>query len=143
MTTDLLTVEPDDALKKVAEVFENKNIHHIPVVRYKEIIGLVSKTDYDQFTHGFSSGKSIGSELIRNTRLETWKVKDIMTKGLAKIDSKEPIRTVLGLFKMNRFHAIPVVDNDELVGIVTTFDIINALADEPIQLSDYQETVKK
>ena len=140
MTTDLLTVEPEDALKKVADIFEKKSIHHIPVVRYKEIIGLVSKTDYDQFTHGFSSGKSIGSELIRNTRLETWKVKDIMTKGLAKIDSKEPIRTVLGLFKMNRFHAIPVVDNDELVGIVTTFDIINALADEPIQLADYQKT---
>lgn len=141
MTSNLITVEPGDSLKVVADIFNTKNIHHIPVVRYKQIIGLVSKTDYDQFSHGFSGAKGMGEELIKNTRLETWKVKDIMTEKLAKIDSKEPIRTVLGLFKMNRFHAIPVVDGEELVGIVTTFDIIDALASEPIQLSDYQ-TVK-
>jgi len=140
MTTDLITVAPGDALKKVDEIFKNNNIHHIPVVRYKEIIGLVSKTDFDQFSHGFSSGKGMGEDLIQNTRLETWKVKDIMTSKLAKIDSKEPIRTAIGLFKMNRFHALPVVDNDELKGIVTTFDIIDALANEPVQLTDYQTT---
>ena len=137
MTSDLITVDPEDALKKVAEIFQNKSIHHIPVVRYKKIVGLLSKTDFDQFSHGFSGSKGKGEDLIHTTRLETWKVKDIMTEGLAKVDSKEPIRTVLGLFKMNRFHAIPIVDNEELVGIVTTFDIIDALASEPIQLSDY------
>ena len=138
MTSNLITVDPSDNLKKVAEIFSTKNIHHIPVVSYKKIVGLVSKSDYDQFSHGFSSGKGMGEELIRNTRLETWKVKDIMTEKLAKIDSKEPIRTALGLFKMNKFHALPIVDDDELVGILTTFDIINELAAEPIKLEDYQ-----
>jgi CBS domain-containing protein len=33
---------------------------------------------------------------------------------------------------VNRFHAIPVVDNEELVGIVTTFDIIKSLNNEEI-----------
>ena len=70
--------------------------------------------------------------------MDTWKVKDIMTQGLAKVDSKEPIRTALNLFKLNRFHALPVVDNDELVGMVTTFDIIDAIAKEPIALEDYK-----
>lgn len=138
MTSNLLTVAPDDPLKAVAEIFEGKNIHHIPVVRYKSIVGLVSKTDFDQFSHGYNKGTK-GDNLIQNTRLQTWKVKDIMTEHLAKVGSEEPIRTVLGLFKMNRFHAIPVVDNDELVGIVTTFDIIDALASEPIPLGDYAQ----
>jgi acetoin utilization protein AcuB len=140
MSTDLLTVDPEDNLKKVAEIFENKNIHHIPVVRYKKIVGLISKTDFNQFSHGYRGGKGKGEDLIQATRLETWKAKDIMTKGLAKVDSKEPIRTAIGLFKMNRFHAIPIVDDEQLVGIVTTFDIIDALAIEPISLSDYQKT---
>lgn len=138
MTKNLVTVDPNDALKEVKAIFDERNIHHIPVVRYKKIIGIVSRTDFDQFSHGFKKGHVSGEDLIHTTRLETWKVKDIMTEGLAKVDSKEPIRTVLGLFKMNRFHAVPVVDNDELVGIVTTFDIINALAAEPIDLKDYE-----
>lgn len=138
MSTELITVEPSDPLKKVKAIFDKRNIHHVPVVSYKNILGIVSRTDFDQFTHGYNKGKGRGEDLIQATRLETWQVKDIMTEGLAKIDSKEPIRTVLGLFKMNRFHAIPVVDDGELVGIVTTFDIINALANEPIELSDYR-----
>ncbi len=138
MTKQLVTVDPSDSLKAVGDIFKQHNIHHIPVVRYKSIVGLVSRTDFNLFLHRAPQGEDKGNEMIQNTRMETWKVRDIMTDKLAKIDSNEPIRTVLGLFKMNRFHAIPVVDNDELVGIVTTFDIIDAIASEPINLEDYK-----
>ncbi len=138
MTEQLITVDPSDKLKVVGEIFEKHKIHHIPVVRYKNIVGMVSRTDFDRFLQKTPQGGEKGNELIQNTRLETWKVRDIMTEGLAKIDSSEPIRTVLGIFKMNHFHAIPVVDQDVLVGIVTTFDIIDAIASEPIMLEDYK-----
>ncbi|MEO0340018.1 MAG: CBS domain-containing protein [Bacteroidota bacterium] len=36
MTTDLITVNPADKLTQVKEVFDSNNIHHIPVVRFKE-----------------------------------------------------------------------------------------------------------
>lgn len=138
MTKQLITVDPSDRLSSVKEIFEKHNIHHIPVVRYKNIVGIISRSDYDRFLHRSPRGADAGDRLIEKTRLDTWKVRDIMTERLAKIDSNEPIRTVLGLFKMNRFHAIPVVDGNELVGMVTTFDIIDALASEPIQLEDYK-----
>lgn len=136
MTKNIITVSPDDSLKEVKEIFDAKNIHHIPVVRYKKIVGMISKSDFFNFLHGFT--KSDYDKTLQKTRLTSWKAKDIMTEGLAKIDSKEPIRTALGLFKMNHFHALPIVDDEELVGILTTFDIINAIANEPINLEDYQ-----
>ena len=46
MTTNLITVNPDDKLIKIKEIFEKNKIHHIPVVSYKQIVGLVSKTDF-------------------------------------------------------------------------------------------------
>ncbi|MCB0644425.1 MAG: CBS domain-containing protein, partial [Phaeodactylibacter sp.] len=45
MTTNLITVNPEDPIQKVNEIFEKNNIHHIPVVRYKDIVGIISKTD--------------------------------------------------------------------------------------------------
>ena len=138
MAKQLITIEPTDPLRNVKQIFEDHNIHHIPVVKYKKIVGIISKTDFNQFMHRMPKSSTVGDSLIENTRLDSWKVKDIMTEGLAKVDSKEPIRTALDLFRLNRFHALPVVDDEELVGMVTTFDIIDALADEPVRLEDYK-----
>ncbi len=54
MTTDLITVNPKDKITEVKKIFETNKIHHIPVVRYKEIIGMISKTDFLQFIRGFN-----------------------------------------------------------------------------------------
>jgi acetoin utilization protein AcuB len=62
-----------------------------------------------------------------------------MTKGLAKLNPNDRINIALEIFMVNRFHAVPVVENDELVGIVTTYDIIKALASEPISTKQILE----
>jgi CBS domain-containing protein len=38
----------------------------------------------------------------------------------------------LEIFNLNRFHALPVVDDGELVGIITPFDILKALSEEKL-----------
>lgn len=137
MTTKVIAVNPDDTLAHVRDVFENNNIHHLPVVRFKQIVGMISKIDFVHFLHGFKGNEM--DKFIDETRLRSWKAEEIMTKGLAKVDSKEPIRNVLEVFLVNRFHAIPIVDESELVGIVTTFDLIKMIANEPVTLEDYKK----
>ena len=135
MTSKLITVTEEDSLGQVKEIFEQNSIHHIPVVEGREIIGIVSITDFRYFLRGFVRNQS--DQITEAVRLKAWKVKDIMTRGLAKVEAGDPIRTALEVFKTNRIHALPVVKGKELVGIVTTYDIIKLLAEEPIQLSDY------
>ena len=55
-----------------------------------------------------------------------------MTTGLAKLSPEERINVALEVFMANRFHAIPVVDDGDLVGIVTTFDIMKELNTEKV-----------
>lgn len=136
MTKNIIAVGPDESLAKVREIFEKNNIHHVPVVRYKTIVGIISKTDFVHFLHGFKGNDM--DKFIDETRLRSWKAEELMTKGLAKVESSEPIRNVLEVFMVNRFHAIPIEENNELVGIVTTFDIIKAVAKEPVSLEDYK-----
>ena len=137
MSTRLITVNPDDNLEKVKACFDENNIHHLPVVRYKQIVGIISSTDFNHFLRGFTRNEH--DSLLESVRLRAWKAEDIMTEGLAKVETTDPIRTILEVFKTNRIHALPVEQNNELVGIVTTYDIIGALAEEPIQLEDYKQ----
>jgi len=137
MTSNLVTITPSEPLTRVKEIFDEHNIHHIPVVNYKKIVGIISKTDFSYFLWGYTNNEMTDS--LTSNRLKTWSAEDIMSTKLAKVESTDAIRAALEVFKINRFHALPVVDNDELVGILTPLDIVMALADEPISLSDYKK----
>jgi len=141
MTTKLITVNPKDKLTAVKEIFENNKIHHIPVVRYKEIIGIISKSDFLHFLRGFNRNEE--DRFVNEARLRVYNAEDIMTSGLAKVNPDDRINVALEIFLENRFHAIPVIENGALVGIITTFDIIRALADEKVTASQILQNTKK
>lgn len=131
MSSNLITVAPQDKLTTVKEIFDKHHIHHIPVVRFKEMVGLISKTDFLYFIRGFTRNEE--DRFVNEARLRAYTAEDIMTTGLAKIDPEERINVALTIFMENRFHAVPIVNSEhELVGIVTTFDVIKALSDEPV-----------
>jgi len=137
MSTDLVTLTPGDDLWTAKQLFEKHKIHHIPVVRYKDIVGMLSLTDLNLFYHGYSKGRD--AQLEKEHMQET-RVDEIMTKQLAKLEASDQIRTALEVFKLNRFHALPVVENgDDLIGMITTHDIIVALSQEEIELEDYKD----
>ncbi|MFM8450576.1 MAG: CBS domain-containing protein [Haliscomenobacter sp.] len=141
MSTELLTVTPADKLTLVKEIFDEHNIHHLPVVRFKELIGIISKSDFLHFLRGFSPSDE--DRFVNYARLRAYTAEDIMTKGLAKLDPDDRINVALEIFLVNRFHAVPVVKNDELVGIITTYDIIKTLAQQPITPEQILEANQK
>ena len=128
MSRKLITVTPGDTMTTVKQIFENQRIHHIPVVKFTRLVGMISKTDYMHFLRG--SNTTPYDQLIEESRLHNYKVEDIMTKGMATLESTDRINVALQVFSENLFHAIPVVDNGELVGMLTTFDILKALLEE-------------
>jgi len=111
MTRELITVNQDDSLQKVKDILINNRIHHVPVVDGTKLVGLV--TTYDLFK------LNVEHKDYPNTR-----VGNVMTKRIATIESNFHIGTAAEVFMEHLFHAIPVVDNGELVGIVTSFDIL-------------------
>jgi acetoin utilization protein AcuB len=131
MTSQLITVSPKDTMMKVKEIFDIHRIHHIPVVKVGKIVGMISKGDILQFASGLHH--SAYDSVRETSRLENYCAEDIMTKGLAKLDVDDRINVAIEVFRENLFHALPVMRNNELAGIVTTFDIIRMLSDEDNQ----------
>jgi CBS domain-containing protein len=111
MTTNLITINQEDTLETVAEIFRQRRIHHLPVVENDQLIGLV--TTFDLFKLG--KARDQYHEVI---------VKDIMTKKLATLEPDAKVGTACEIFLENLFHALPVAENGKLIGIVTSFDVL-------------------
>ena len=127
MSRKLITLSPGDKMSAVKEIFDTHRIHHIPVVKYTTLVGLISKTDFLHFLRGINSGHD---QLGEAARLQNFKVEDVMTRGIATLESNERINVALEVFSENLFHAIPILENGGLVGMLTTFDIIKKLLEE-------------
>lgn len=115
MSSHLKTVLPNDSLAKVKELFDANHIHHIPVTRYKELLGIISKSDFTAFVQ---KGKDDASFLGAHT------AEEIMKTKIVKASSDQRIAVAALILLENFFHCVPVVDEDELVGLVTPFDIM-------------------
>lgn len=135
MTKEVMSLGPTSSVSDAAEIFANNRIHHIPIVRNGKLLGIISKSDYLFFRRGFLNDKT--DKRIEDIRMNNYEVQDIMTTGVATMESNQKINVALEIFKENLFHAIPIVDNEELIGIVTTFDVIKNLAESKGAVAEY------
>ncbi len=135
MTPNPYCIGVNETLAVADKLFKEHRIHHIPVIAEGVLVGMISKADFLFFRRGFSN--SDVEKLEDDVRLNNYTAKDIMTTKLAKLDPDDKINVALEVFKVNLFHAIPVVKDNVIVGIVTTFDIINRLATDASAVASY------
>jgi len=111
MTRNVITAAPDDKLSVAREIFKKNRVHHLPIVHGTRLLGIL--TTYDIF-------KRIESK----DDYERLMIKDIMTTHVATLEPEDKIGSAAELFLENLFHAVPIVKDGELKGIVTSFDVI-------------------
>ena len=128
-------MKPSASIADAAAIFNEHKIHHIPVTMGDELIGIVSMTDYLFFRRGFLDNSD--DQKIEDIRMNNYQVSHIMTKGIATMEATDKINVALEIFKENILHAIPIVDDGKLVGIVTTHDIIAHLAKDNEAYAEY------
>lgn len=123
MTTNLVTIPPDEKIKVIKPLFEKNNFHHLLVVdEQNKLVGIISKEDFYKFTYTLTLQTT--GHTWSNIKYETIRASDIMTNSPFVLDPEDTIGLAADLFLNNRFHALPVVEFNELVGILTTFDLM-------------------
>lgn len=137
MTTRLVTVEIDARLQKVRQIFEQHPFHHIPVLDKDRLVGIISKTDFYKVSHTLSFDMD-GRENV-DPQAHVFTAKDMMTEYPMQLDPDDSIGLAADIFLANRFHALPVVDGENLVGIVTSHDIIAFAFGAPVMDTAYIE----
>lgn len=134
MTTDLITLGPNDTLIKVDEIFRTNEFHHIPIVdKAGQLLGIISRVDFYKMEDSFTVFNSVKSRTTNASLFQSLLTQEIMTKKLATLHPEDTAITAMGLFKDNLFHAIPIVDdNQKLVGLLTTYDLLTYAYKEPV-----------
>lgn len=109
-------------------MFNENSIRHIPVVSGDGIIGMLSLTDLLRvsFVDAYGSDETNIDTAVYNML----SIEQFMVKNLVFVSSTQTIKEVAEILAKNEFHALPVVDNGKLVGIVTTTDLLNYLLEE-------------
>jgi CBS domain-containing protein len=127
MSTNLITLNKSDTLENAEKLFKKHKIKHIPVVNNKEIIGMLSYSDILRISFADISDdeKNVDSFVY-----DMFTIKQVMAKNVFMVPPYATIKEVAELLSKKEFHALPVVEDNELVGIVTTTDLINYLIEQ-------------
>jgi len=124
MTRNLITVTPDTKILKVKNLLKECSIDQVPVVEGKKLVGII--TDKDIRDNSASPASTLSVHEL-NYLLSEMKASEIMTKKLYTVSPGTTIEAAARLINEKRVNSLPVVVNDELVGIITTCDMLNVL----------------
>jgi len=128
MTKNVIKLNVTDDLTKAEMLFKKHHIRHIPVVNSNKIIGMLSYTDLLRIS--FVDAVDDDDEVVDVTVYNMFTVEQVMAKKLVTVAPETTIKEVAEILSSREFHALPVVEGDLLVGIVTTTDIIKYLLDQ-------------
>ena len=117
MTKDVLLLDADDPIREAEKTFRNHFLRHAPVMSDGELVGMLSIVD-------LNNRQESNEEAEGDPHFITARVEQLMTPDPVSIQSDSTIREVATLFMENEFHAIPVLEDDRIVGIISTTDII-------------------
>jgi acetoin utilization protein AcuB len=115
MTADPITVEPDGKVGAAYRTMKDGGFRHLPVVSGGKLVGIISTNDIGR----------LGGEL---PQIAERPVSDLMTADPITIGEDEPVEAAAATMALRKVNCLPVAVDGRLVGIVTTYDLLDALA---------------
>lgn len=122
MTENVVKLNLTDTLSKAEELFLKHNIRHLPVVDGDRIVGILSYTDLLRV--GVAEGLDEEDRVIGATIYDMYSLEQVMTKDVVTIESHTNVREAAEILAKSGFRALPIMKGVNLVGMLTTTDLI-------------------
>ncbi len=118
MSTNLITVPPSATLAEARTLMHDNRIHHIPVLNDDKLVGLVTLTNVLAATDSFLRDPQ--NRIHANEIL----VEDAMVSDVATVEVHASLRHAALFIEKHKIGCLPVMDDDQLVGIITDTDFV-------------------
>ncbi|EJL95861.1 CBS domain-containing protein [Pseudomonas sp. GM102] len=116
------TIAPDQMVLEAIRVMAERNIGALPVVENGKVIGIVSERDYARKM--VLQGRSSAGTPVR----------DIMSFPVITVDARQRIEDCMGIMTDSHLRHLPVVENEELLGLLSIGDLVKAAIAEQTDL---------
>ncbi len=117
MKTDLTSISPETKLSDAYSIMHKKNIRHLPILEKNKLIGIVTDRDLRLST----------SRLAKHPFEPEEAVKKIMSHPVQTTHPSDPIESAAQLMRELRIGCLPVIEENQIVGMVTITDMLDAL----------------
>jgi len=129
MTKNLVSIKEDASIKEGLKIMAKDNISHLIVKDQEEkLTGVISRIDL------LNKMKRLANETsckkYTDLELSSAQVKDIMTADLLVVKPSDAVEYAVELFLQKQFHCLPVVEDEQPVGIITMFDLLKGYYQE-------------
>jgi len=138
MTGWVTTIDPDAAVNEAAQLMIERRVSALPVVdRNERLVGIVSEGDLlhrieagterqrSWWLQAFVHDDTLASEYIKS---HSRKVSDVMTREVITASPTMPLHEVAALMEKSAIRRLPVLENGQLVGIVSRANLLQAVA---------------
>lgn len=133
MSTKVFTTTPGTPVESASKIMVRNRLRRIPIIggeadiskAAKKLLGIITSTDIIRFLNAKDLFENLNSNLasdVLNTKLS-----DIMVEKLITVPPTERLGDLCQIFLDNNIGGVPVVKNDEVVGIITERDILRAI----------------
>jgi len=132
MTANPFTVTPEHTVPQAMAVMREKGVRHLPVVSGGRVVGVLSKGDIAAASPSPATSLSAAEVTYLLGKL---KVAKVMSRNPITIASGALLEEAAIAMRDNKIQMLPVVDGDELVGVITESSILDAF----IELLGFRE----
>tara|TARA_R110002012_G_scaffold206733_2_gene376691 strand:- start:40937 stop:41314 length:378 start_codon:yes stop_codon:yes gene_type:complete len=124
----MVTLYKTDSLEHAEQLFKKHQIRHIPVIDGSHIIGMLSYTDLLRIS--FADAIDEDEQDVDTIVYNMFTIEQVMVKKLVTVTTDTTVKEVAQILANKEFHALPVLQEGSLVGIVTTTDLIQFLLEQ-------------
>lgn len=132
MTSKVIYVSPDTTVAHASEKMKAQDLRRLPVIENDRLVGLITEGTMADATPSKATSLSIYE---MNYLLNKTKIRDIMIRDVITVSQDASLEDAVYIMMKHKVGVLPVVDNDQLYGIITDRDIFKAF----LQVSGYGE----
>lgn len=132
MTRKVVYISPDTTIAHAADIMRDQKLHRLPVIENDKLVGLVTEGTIAEASPSKATSLSIYE---MNYLLNKTKVKDVMIHDVITVSKYDSLEDATYLMLKNKIGILPVVDNEQVYGVITDRDIFKAF----LEVSGYGE----
>jgi len=129
---DVWSIHPDGTVFEGLKMMAEKGVGALLVMKQGEVMGIFSERDYAR------------KVILKGKNSQNTPVKDIMTSDVIYLRADQTVKECMEVMTANHIRHLPILEENELVGIISIGDVVKALiADQEFMIDQLESYIRQ